>query len=366
MPKQTPFYSAHQKYGAKITEFAGFEMPVQYSSIKEEHLAVREKAGIFDVSHMGEFFVEGTEALELVQYIITNDASKLDEGQALYTVMCKPDGGIIDDLLVYKLGEQHFMLVVNAANREKDYHWITGNNKFNATVEDRSDDTCLLAIQGPEALPILQELTSINLDSITFYHFTRGDIAGYEDIIISATGYTGEKGFELYFDKNKVDPLKVWESIMEKGESRGIAPAGLGARDTLRLEMGLALYGNDLTEDTNPLEARLGWLTKLGKENFIGQDALKKIKEEGVSRKLYGFEVTEGKSVPRNGHEILDSNEKSTIGTVTSGTRSISLNKNIGMGYVDTEYARDDQEIKIKVRKRSVSARTKKPPFLKK
>jgi len=366
MPKQTPFYSVHQKYGAKITEFAGYEMPVQYSSIKEEHLAVREKAGIFDVSHMGEFFVEGSEALDLVQYIITNDASKLDDGQALYTVMCRPNGGIIDDLLVYKLSGQRFMLVVNAANREKDLKWITDNNSFNASVKDHSDDTCLLAIQGPEALPILQELSSVKLDGIKFYHFTTGDIAGFDDVIISATGYTGEKGFELYFDKAKADPVKVWEAIMDKGKSRGIAPAGLGARDTLRLEMGLALYGNDLTEETNPIEARLGWLTKLGKDKFIGQDALKKVKEEGAQRKLYGFEVTDGKSVPRHGHQILDADGNSVIGTVTSGTRSISLNTNIGMGYVDIAYAKEDQDIKIQVRKRTVSAKTKKPPFLKK
>lgn len=366
MPKQTPFYSIHQKYGAKLTEFAGYEMPVQYTSIRQEHNAVRQKAGIFDVSHMGEFFVEGAQALDLIQHVITNDASRLSVGRALYTVMCKPDGGIVDDLLVYKLADQQYMLVVNAANRSKDYNWITDHNSYDADVTDRSDDTCLVAVQGPNAVEILQRLTSVNLNDIKFYHFTTGDMAGFNNLILSATGYTGEEGFELYFDKSKADPEAIWEAIMEEGKSFGIEPAGLGARDTLRLEMGLALYGNDLTEETNPLEARLSWLTKLEKDDFIGKEALEEIKKSGIKRKLFGFEVVDGKSVPRNGHEILNSDGNSTIGIVTSGTRSITLDKNIGMGYVDAAYATEGEEIKIQVRKRTVTAKTKKPPFLKK
>lgn len=365
MAKQTPFIEEHRKLGAKITEFAGFVMPVSYSGIKDEHLAVRNYAGLFDVSHMGEFIVEGSEAADLIQYVITNDVTKLKPGKALYTVMCNEFGGIVDDMIVYMLDENRFMMVVNAANREKDYNWIAQHNTYSAKVFNRSDEMCLLAVQGPKSIGLLQQLTELDLSNIRFYTFDRGNLGDQRNIIFSATGYTGEKGFELYFDKNEADPAKIWNMLMETGQDEqfNLKPAGLGARDTLRLEAGLALYGNDLNDQTTPLEARLGWLTKLGKGFFIGKEALEKTKAQGIKRKLMGFEVTEGKALPRKDHEIY-SVEGEAIGKVTSGTRSISLGKNIGMGYVQTPFAGEGTPVIIKVRNKEVKAEIVKPPFI--
>ena len=366
MLKRTPFYDLHEQAGAKLIDFGGFEMPVQYDSIRKEHNAVRESVGMFDVSHMGEFFVSGPEALDLIQHVTINDASKLSEGKAQYTAMCYEDGGIVDDLLVYKLfDDAGYILVVNASNIEKDLDWIQSNNDFDADVRDQSADTCLLAVQGPKSVETLQKLTDTDLGEIKFYNFEMGTLAGYENVVLSATGYTGEKGFELYFDKNHVDPEAIWNAIMEAGEEFDIEPCGLGARDTLRLEMGFALYGNDITKDTNPLEARLGWLTKLDKGDFIGRDAIKEVKENGIDRKLVGFTIDDKRSIPRKDYTILDEDDNE-IGTVTSGSRSITLGKNIGMGYVDINHAEEGEEIYIQIRSRTAEATIEYPPFLKK
>ncbi len=365
MLKKTPLYNEHKKLNAKLIDFGGFEMPVQYEGIKQEHMAVREKAGLFDVSHMGEFFVKGPKALDLIQKITVNDASKLEPGKAQYTAMCYENGGIVDDLLVYMLAEDHYMLVVNASNIEKDLEWITSHNSMGAEIENRSDDIALLALQGPESLGILQSLTEVNVDEIGFYRFTTGTVAGQSDVIISGTGYTGEKGFELYVDTAKANPAKIWSELMKAGKKAGLQAAGLGARDTLRLEMGFALYGNDITQETTPLEAGMGWLTKLQKGNFIGKEALSGQKENGIKKKLIGFEITEPRKLPRQGYNI-ENKEGKTIGFVTSGTQSISLNIGIGMGYVPTEKASENEKIYINIRKKPVEAVIKKPPFLKK
>ncbi len=365
MSKRTPFYHEHEKLGAKIIDFGGFDMPVQYEGIKQEHMAVREKAGLFDVSHMGEFFVKGPEALSLIQKVTINDASKLVPGKAQYTAMCYEDGGIVDDLLVYMLSDEEYMLVVNASNIEKDWGWITSRNSMDAEIENRSDDYALLALQGPNSVEILQKLTETDVSEIKFYTFEMGAVAGEEDVIISATGYTGEKGFELYIDTKKADAVKIWNELLKKGEELGLEPAGLGARDTLRLEMGFALYGNDISKDTNPIEANLGWLTKLDKGDFVGKEAVAEVKDKGRSRKLSGFVIDEGRNVPRSGYKILNS-EGDEIGFVTSGTQSISLNKGIGMGYIDMDHAKEGESIKIQIRKKEVSATVTKPPFYKK
>jgi len=346
-----------------MIDFGGWEMPVQYAGIKREHKAVRSRAGVFDISHMGEFFVSGDGALELLQYVTVNDVAKLTPGKAQYTVMCYEDGGIVDDLIVYMLDEQLYMLVVNAANIEKDYDWIEQHNSFEADIENRSRATCLLAVQGPKSVEILQKLTETNLSDISFYTFETGKMAGYQNIILSATGYTGEKGFELYFDKNDASPVKIWNAIMTAGQSFDIQPCGLGARDTLRLEMGFALYGNDITKETNPLEARLGWLTKLDKQNFIGKKALEEVKKKGISRKLMGFTLEDRRAIPRKGYAIVDDQERE-IGQVTSGTRSITLDKNIGMGYVPIEQAKPGKKIYIRIRNKIAEAKIVKPPFL--
>lgn len=363
MLKRTPFYNHHKQAGAKLIDFGGFEMPVQYDSIRKEHNVVRNSVGMFDVSHMGEFFIKGTHALDLIQHITINDASKLSPGKAQYTAMCYENGGIVDDLLVYMLDEKKYMLVVNASNIEKDYTWVTDNNEFDARVEDKSDEICLLAVQGPKSVDVLQKLTGINLSNIKFYTFEKGALAGFENIIFSATGYTGEKGFELYFDKNEADAESIWTAILDAGKEFGIEPCGLGARDTLRLEMGFALYGNDITKDTHPLEARMGWLTKLEKGDFIGRSALKKKKEKGLKRKLVGFTIEDQRSIPRSGYDILDEDDNE-IGFVTSGTRSITLNKNIGMGYVKKEFAEQDEAIFIKIRNKKAKAIVEQPPFI--
>lgn len=338
-------------------------MPVQYDSIRKEHKAVRGKVGMFDVSHMGEFLVSGDEALDLVQHVTINDASGMKPGKAQYSAMCYEDGGIVDDLLVYMLDENEYMLVVNASNIEKDYEWIDQNNTFEADLADLSEDTCLLAVQGPQSVETLQKLTDSNLSDITFYTFERGSLAGYEDITLSATGYTGEKGFELYFNKDRVDPEAIWNAIMEAGEEFGIEACGLGARDTLRLEKGFALYGNDITKDTNPLEARMGWLTKLDKGDFIGRDALLKVKEEGLKRKLVGLTIDDKRAIPRQGYDILDEDD-SQIGFVTSGSRSITLGSNIAMGYVPIDYSEEGNTVYVEVRNRKAEAKVVKPPFV--
>ena len=340
-------------------------MPVQYQGIKQEHMAVRNTAGLFDVSHMGEFFVTGPNALDLIQKVTINDASKLVPGKAQYTAMCYEDGGIVDDLIVYMLEQENYLLVVNASNIEKDFKWIEKQNSMGAGLENRSDSYSLLALQGPKSPEILQKLTDTDVNGISFYSFTAGQVSGESGVIISATGYTGEKGFELYIDNDKCDPLKIWDSLLDAGKEHGLEPAGLGARDTLRLEMGYALYGNDITKDTHPLEARMGWLTKFDKGNFIGKEALLQIKEKGLSRKLAGFVIDEPRNVPRAGYEILDENENK-IGFVTSGTQSISLNKGIGMGYINVNNANEGETVFVKIRKNSVSAEVVKPPFLKK
>lgn len=365
MLNRTPFYTIHEKAGAKLIDFGGWEMPVQYAGIKQEHRAVRNSVGMFDVSHMGEFYVTGPEAADLIQYVTINDVAKLEPGKAQYSAMCYEDGGIVDDLLVYMLGESEFILVVNASNINKDFNWIEENNSFDASVENISADTCLLAVQGPKSVETLRKLTDTDLSAINFYRFDTGSLAGFNNITLSATGYTGEKGFELYFNKDSTDPEAVWNAIMEAGQEFDIQPCGLGARDTLRLEMGFALYGNDITKDTNPLEARMGWLTKLEKGNFIGKQALQNAKEQGVDRKLMGFIIDDPRAIPRSGYSIVDEDEQE-IGHVTSGTRSISLGKNIGMGYIPVGKSSSGTTIYIEIRNKVAEAKVVKPPFLQK
>jgi len=365
MSKRTQLYNEHVRLNAKIIDFGGFDMPVQYSGIKDEHTAVRDKAGLFDVSHMGEFFVSGPQAAKLLNKVTLANVSKLEPGKAKYTAMCYEDGGIVDDLLVYMLAENEYMLVVNASNIDKDYDWIVSQNSMGATLENRSDQYALLAIQGPEAIAIVKELTDTDVESIRFYTFEKGEVAGEKDVIISATGYTGEKGFELYIDTNKSDAVKIWKELLRVGEGRGILPAGLGARDTLRLEMGYPLYGNDITKDTTPVEARMSWLIDFNKEDFIGMKTLLRQKEEGVSRKLMGFKVDEQRRIPRSGYTI-SSKDGDEIGFVTSGTQSITLSIGIGMGYISTENASVNEEIYINIRNKPVKAIVARPPFIKK
>lgn len=365
MLKRTPFFDIHKQAGANLVDFGGWEMPVQYDSIKKEHQAVRNRVGLFDVSHMGEFFVQGPEALDLIQFVTVNDVAKLVPGKAQYTVMCYEDGGIVDDLIVYQLQEQEYMLVVNAANIEKDFNWIEQHHSYDAELTNQSMELCLLAVQGPKSIETLQNLTDTDLSNISFYTFEKGKLAGFEDIILSATGYTGEKGFELYFNKNDADPSKIWNAVMEAGGEFDIQPCGLGARDTLRLEMGFALYGNDITRETNPLEARLGWLTKLDKSPFIGQKALKEVKQNGIERKLMGFVVDDKRAIPRKGYAIENENGQ-TIGEVTSGSRSITLGDNIGMGYVPVDHSETGKKIIIRIRNKAAEAEVVKPPFVKK
>lgn len=360
--KKTPLYDKHVALGAKIIDFGGFLMPVQYEGVKAEHEAVRSAAGIFDVSHMGEFLCEGKDALALIQKITTNDASVLVPGKAQYTCMPTKDGGIVDDLLVYMLAENKYLLVVNASNIEKDWDWISSFAEGDVTLTNQSDDYALLAVQGPKATFALQSLTDADLDSIKFYNFTQGVFAGVNNVIISATGYTGSGGFELYIPADKA--AEVWDKVMESGEKVGLAPAGLAARDTLRLEMGYCLYGNDITSETSPLEAGLGWITKFKKEaDFVAKDVLLKQKEAGVQRKLVGLELID-KGVARKDYDIVDSNNNK-IGFVTSGTMSPSLNVAIAMGYVATDFASEGSEVAVQVRNKSLKAKVVKFPFLK-
>lgn len=360
-PKRTAFYGIHKTLGAKIVEFAGFEMPIQYAGIVEEHRRVRESGGVFDVSHMGEVELSGKNALAFIQTMTVNDAAKLGEGRVQYSAMCYDDGGIIDDLLVYNLGDR-YMLVINAANVEKDIAWMNDHLVPGVTLTNRSDETSLLAVQGPQSLSTLQQLTAVDLSRIPYYHFQRGSLAGV-DMIISRTGYTGELGFELYFPSDIPTGEKVWTAIMEAGKDRMIVPVGLGARDTLRLEMGFCLYGHDIDQTTNPIEAGLGWITKLEKQEFHGREAMQKTKREGPGRKLVGFSVDE-KAFPRQGYTIQA--EGKTVGMVTSGTFSPTLDQGIGLGYVDAAHARQDTPLAIRIRNKDVPATVVQVPFIKK
>ncbi len=357
--KQVPLNDLHERLGAKMIPFAGFDMPVRYSSDKEEHLTVREGVGVFDVSHMGEFMIKGKHALNLIQWISSNDASKLANGQAQYAYMPNEGGGIVDDLIIYRFLEDRYMLVVNASNIEKDWNWIKSQNKWGAEMENISDQLVLLAVQGPKAIKTLQKLTKINLSNINFYHFKNGILADVE-MVISATGYTGSGGFELYITKE--DAQEVWKKIFEAGEEFGIKPIGLGARDTLRLEKGYCLYGNDITDITSPIEAGLVWVTKFTKD-FVNAEALKDQKEKGMERKLVAFEMVD-KGIPRQGYDLVNESGNK-IGEVTSGTMSPSLNKGIGMGYVPKDYSLPKSEIFVHVRGKSLKARVVKLPFLK-
>ncbi|MCP4457480.1 MAG: glycine cleavage system aminomethyltransferase GcvT [Cytophagales bacterium] len=357
--KRIPLHDIHKNLGAKMMPFAGFEMPVRYSSDKEEHFCVRDGVGVFDVSHMGEFMVRGAGALDLIQKVTSNDASKIVDDQAQYSCLPNDTGGIVDDLIVYRMGEEEYMLVVNASNIEKDWNWIQSKNTDGVEMEDVSDDIVLLAVQGPKAAETLQKLTEVDLSSVGFYKFTKGMLAGAE-MIISGTGYTGSGGFELYIPKEH--GITVWEKVFEAGAEFDIKPIGLGARDTLRLEKGFCLYGNDITDTTSPLEAGLGWITKFTKE-FTNSENLKKQKEEGVTRKLVGFEMKE-KGIPRQGYKLLN-DEGEEIGEVTSGTISPCLEKGVGMGYVKKEFATVDIEIKVEVRNKQLGARVVRPPFVK-
>ena len=358
--KKTALNHIHQQLGAKLVDFAGYQMPVSYSSVNAEHECVRQKLGIFDVSHMGEFFVEGPEALQLLQKVCSNDASTLIDGKAQYTCMPNETGGIVDDLIVYRFSAEKYLMVVNASNIEKDWNWITTHNAFDCKLTNVSDEYSLLAIQGPKAVEAMQSLTEIDLGKIPFYHFEVAEFAGCDEVIISATGYTGSGGFEIYC-KHK-DAETIWNKAMQAGAEFGIQPIGLAARDTLRLEMGFCLYGNDIDETTSPIEAKLGWITKFTKD-FVNSEALQKQKEEGVARKLVAFEVKD-KGIPRKDYKIVDVNGNE-IGMVTSGTMSPSLKKAIGLGYVKTDFTKLGSEIYIEVRKKQLKAEVVKLPFYK-
>ncbi|MFC3417775.1 glycine cleavage system aminomethyltransferase GcvT [Algoriphagus hitonicola] len=356
--KNIPLNDIHVALSGKMVPFAGYNMPVRYSSDNEEHLCVRNGVGVFDVSHMGEFFVEGPQALALIQKVTSNDASKLVIGQAQYSCFPNEKGGIVDDLIVYKFEEEKYMLVVNASNIDKDWAWINQHNTMGAKLRNASDEFCLFAVQGPKAIEAVQSLTPVNLSEVKFYHFTVGEFAGVQDVIISGTGYTGAGGFEIYM-KN-ADAEKVWNAIFEAGKDFDIKPIGLGARDTLRMEMGYCLYGNDITDETSPIEAGLGWITKFTKD-FINSEALKKQREEGVSRKLVGF-IMQERGIPRGHYPIVDA-EGNDIGEVTSGTQSPSMGVGIGLGYVKTEFSKPGTAIYIQVRNKNLKAQVEKLPL---
>ena len=359
--KNTPFTEKHIQFGAKMAEFAGYNMPISYSGINDEHHNVRKNAGVFDVSHMGEFILKGGHALDLIQKVTTNDASKLTKGKAQYSCLTNEKAGIVDDLIVYCIEENKvYMLVVNASNIEKDWNWIVEHNTSSVEMHNISDQTCLLAIQGPNATKILQPLTEIDILNLKYYSFVKGKFAGVENVLISATGYTGAGGVEIYFEDKEGAADKIWNAIFEAGKEAGLKPIGLAARDTLRLEMGYCLYGNDIDDTTSPLEAGLGWITKFTKD-FTAKDLLEKQKQNGIERKLVGFELKE-KGIPRHGYEIKDFSGQ-VIGYVTSGTQSPSLNKAIGMGYVRVAFAHPDTNIFIKVRDKLLHAKVVKLPF---
>ncbi len=358
--KNTALSEVHVKAGAKMVPFAGYNMPVQYAGINAEHETVRKAVGVFDVSHMGEFILKGDKALDLIQRVTSNDASKLYDGKVQYSCLPNTTGGIVDDLLVYRIDEQTYMLVVNASNIEKDWNWISQFNTEGVPMKDISDRTSLLAVQGPKAAEALQSLTDIDLASMEYYTFKKGTFAGIDNVVVSATGYTGAGGFELYVDNEHAEA--IWNAVFKAGEPFGIKPIGLGARDTLRLEMGFCLYGNDIDDTTSPLEAGLGWVTKFNKE-FTNSVALAGQKAAGVSQKLVGFEMID-RGIPRHDYEIVDA-DGNNIGKVTSGTQSPSLQKAIGMGYVKTEFAKEGTEIYVKIRDNSIKAKIVKPPFYK-
>ena len=361
--KTTPFTALHIALGAKMHEFAGYNMPIEYTGIINEHMAVCESVGVFDVSHMGEFWVKGPNALAFLQSITSNDVSAIPIGKAQYSCFPNENGGIVDDIIVYHYEKDKYLLVVNASNIEKDWNWCISHNVAGAELENASDQMSQLAIQGPKAIDVLQRLTSIDLSTIPFYAFTTGEFAGCPNVIISNTGYTGAGGFELYFYPE--DGGKIWDAIFEAGKPENIQPIGLGARDTLRLEMGYCLYGNDLDDTTSPIEAGLGWITKFtdGKA-FTNRDALERQKKDGVSRKLCGFELQE-KGIPRHGYDIIDMGGN-TIGVVTSGTLSPTLRKGIGLGYIKPEFATVGTDIQIQIRNKAIPAKVVKPPFRKK
>jgi len=359
--KKIALSAIHHALGAKMVPFAGYEMPVQYTGVNEEHLTVRSGVGVFDVSHMGEFFLRGEKALDLIQAVTSNDASTLEDGKVQYS--CLPNGqmGIVDDLLVYRVNAEEYMLVVNASNIEKDWDWISQHNSFGVEMENASDEMSLLAVQGPKAAEALQSLTDIDLANMVYYTFEIGTFAGIDNVIVSATGYTGAGGFEIYCANDKAEQL--WKAIFEAGAAQNIQPIGLAARDTLRLEMGFCLYGNDIDDTTSPIEAGLGWITKFTKE-FTDSEKLLQQKEAGVTRRLAGFEVLDRGPIARKDHDICDA-EGNVIGIVTSGTMSPSLKKAIGMGYINVPHHKKDTEIYIKVRNKMLKAQVQRPPFYK-
>ena len=360
--KSTPFTQKHLALGAKMAEFAGYNMPISYTGINDEHHTVRNNAGVFDVSHMGEFILKGENALDLIQRVSSNDASKLTKGKAQYSCMTNENGGIVDDLLVYCVEENKvYMLVVNASNIEKDWEWIVRHNSANVEMHNISDKTCLLAIQGPNATKILQPLADMDILNMKYYTFSKGRFAGVDNVLVSATGYTGAGGVEIYFEDKDDSANKIWDAIFEAGKSEGIKPIGIGARDTLRLEKGFCLYGNDIDDFSTPLEAGLGWITKFSKP-FTASEYLQKQKANGVEKKLVGFEMVD-KGIPRHDYRIKDA-EGNLIGRVTSGTQSPSLQKAIGLGYVLTEHSSLDSEIFVEVRDKLLKAKVVKIPFV--
>lgn len=358
--KNTALTDKHISLGAKMVPFAGFNMPVQYAGINAEHDTVRKAVGVFDVSHMGEFILKGEKALDLIQKVSANDASKLFDGKIQYSYLPNEEGGIVDDLLVYRINDKTYMLVVNASNIEKDWNWISKFNTEGVDMKNISDRTSLLAVQGPKAAEALQSLTAIDLSAMEYYTFKKGNFAGVDNVLVSATGYTGAGGFELYFDNAHAD--RIWDAIFNAGESYGIKPIGLGARDTLRLEMGFCLYGNDIDDTTSPIEAGLGWVTKFTKE-FTNSVALQEQKQNGIQKKLAGFEMIE-RGIPRHDYDITDA-DGNIIGKVTSGTQSPSLQKAIGLGYLNTDFAKEGSAIYIKIRDQKIKAKVVKYPFYK-
>lgn len=357
--KRTPLYEQHQALGARLVEFGGWEMPVQYTGILDEHRAVRQRAGLFDVCHMGEIRVTGAGALPSLRHILTNDPANLTAGQAQYTLICRPDGGVIDDLIAYRLDEEEYLLIVNASNADKDYAWVADHTTADADAVNISDISGLLALQGPEAQAILQPLTNTNLSKIRYYHAVRGEVAGIPSLI-SRTGYTGEDGFEILVDAGQVS--KLWDTLLEAGQDSGLVPAGLGARDTLRLEAAMPLYGHELDENTNPLEAGLGHFVKLDKPDFLGRDALIKAREQGLSRQLVGFKLV-GRGIGRQGYEIQHNGQP--VGQVTSGSYAPYLEQAIGMGFVTPDLTAPGTGIDVLVRGRPVAAEVVKRPFYK-
>lgn len=361
--KNTPFTEKHIALGAKMAEFAGYNMPISYSGINDEHATVRNNAGVFDVSHMGEFILKGENALDLIQRVTSNDASKLTDGKAQYSCLPNEQGGIVDDLIVYCIEQNKtYMLVVNASNIEKDWNWISSHNTNNVEMHNISDKTALLAIQGPKAVEYMQQLTDIDLINLKYYTFAKGKFAGVDNVVISATGYTGSGGIEIYFENKDNDADTIWSEIFRIGGPKGLKPIGLGARDTLRLEKGFCLYGNDIDDATSPLEAGLGWITKFTKD-FTAKEILENQKATGIKRKLIGLEMID-KGIPRHGYKIQDA-EGNEIGVVTSGTQSPSLNKAIAMAYLDKGFASEGTEVYVSVRDKALKAIVTKMPFLK-